>query len=752
MKTKIIFLLALGTLCKPAFSQIIEGTLYLKSTKMPAEGVLVSYSNNQNYILTDSTGKYSFPFQGKGNLIVNQQDIIIDTLQVYKSGTYDFYLQDITQLGSIKVKGKRKDASISMFKVQPIINVSEREFQKFACCNLSDAFEGLPQVDINYADAVSGIKQIQLLGWDGHYTQITSGAIPSIDGIDAYDGLTYVPAPLIKSIQLTKGPGSVVHGFESMAGQIDYLYKQADGDEKLLIDYFSAGKPKNELDVSYRQKFSEKVSSRISGHLHHQPYFLDRNNDGFSDIPIENRFILDNRWKFNFSPNWKAQMGINYIKTDRNSGTQKALSKDSINFSDNLFGNKNQKIELWGKTGFVIGHETSIGIQVRHKNQQKELSRYPTAKLSPFILAMDQAKLSQTHSRINLIFQKTMLEEKLVSKSGVGLFRKSDQVRSRYQDIFPLLYHDSLTQHNLGIFSETHLKPNKNTSAILGIRYDFNSVFDNFFTFRFNIRQGLPNKRTIFRANIGNGRRPVNILADYQKFFVGNRSFLNSPKLLLPRQMDHSINLGISASHLFKINHRDLQLSTDFYFMEFIQRYVPDFETDELFLMHFSRGAGYSKSLQTQLDWDIHKTIDLRLGYRLLEAKTRYQGEGTPLLQNWLTPKHRFVLAYTQKLAKKWDGSIITNWNSKQRSPLSKIKNIPSYQIFNLNFNYRRDKMNYFIGSTNLFNYKIENPIAAVTSPSSRSFDAGFAGGPVLGRNIYAGFRYRWLEKKEMFK
>ena len=748
MKKYIIFLLLLGTLYVQTFSQNIEGTIYKKSTKETAEGVLISYLNKGNFVITDSTGKYAFPFQKEGLLIINQQDQLIDSIYITKSGTYDFYLQDITDLGGVKVESKKKDANISMFKVQPIINISEKEFQKFACCNLSDAFQGLSQVDISYADAVSGIKQIQLLGWDGHYTQITSGALPSVDGIDAYDGLTYVPAPLVRGIQLTKGPGSVVNGFESMTGQIDYQYKSPDADEKLLVDYFSAGKPKNELDISYRHSFSDKISSRLSVHLHHQPYFLDRNNDGFSDIPVENRLIIDNRWKLNLKENWKAQFGINFIKTQRKAGTENTLNGDTLTFSDNLFNNQNKKFEFWGKTGFVVGNEASIGIQLRHKIQQKELERFPTAKLSPFIYAMDKAQLSQNHTLLNIIFQKTLLNEKLVLKKGVNLFRRVDSTRTRYQDIFPRTLHDTLHQNNIGFFSETQYSPSKRTTAILGLRYDINSIFKNFLTYRFNIRHRLPNKRTTLRMNFGNGRRAVNTIADYQKIFVGNR-YISENLNLLPNQMDHSINTGISASHLFKLNYRDLQVNLDFYYMEFQKRYVPDFESDGFFNLHLTNDAGYSRSLQSQIDWDIHKKIDLRLGYRYLDAKTRYTGEGNALLRNWLTPKHRIVLAYTQKLAKKWDGSIIANWNSKQRTPLSTKTEIPNYYVFNVNFNYRLEKMNFFFGSSNLFDFKVDRPIANIEYSSRPDFDAGFAGGPVLGRNIYAGFRYRLMEKKE---
>ena len=107
MKKYIIFLLLLGTLYVQTFSQNIEGTIYKKSTKKTAEGVLISYLNKGNFVITDSTGKYAFPFQKEGLLIINQQDLLIDSIYITKSGNYDFYLQDITDLGGVKVESKK---------------------------------------------------------------------------------------------------------------------------------------------------------------------------------------------------------------------------------------------------------------------------------------------------------------------------------------------------------------------------------------------------------------------------------------------------------------------------------------------------------------------------------------------------------------------------------------------------------------------------------------------------------------------
>ena len=59
--------------------------------------------------------------------------------------------------------------------------------------------------------------------------------IPTIRGISAATGLTMVPAPWLQSIQINKGAGSVVNGYESITGQINLeFYKPQLNTEKAL--------------------------------------------------------------------------------------------------------------------------------------------------------------------------------------------------------------------------------------------------------------------------------------------------------------------------------------------------------------------------------------------------------------------------------------------------------------------------------------------------------------------------------------
>ena len=114
--------------------------------------------------------------------------------------------------------------------------IGQKELAKAACCNLSETFETNAAIDASYTDAVTGTRQIELLGLAGKYSQIQLEMIPYVRGVSSNYGLTHIPGPWIESMQLTKGSGSVVNGFESITGQINIELVKAGYRSKTLYE------------------------------------------------------------------------------------------------------------------------------------------------------------------------------------------------------------------------------------------------------------------------------------------------------------------------------------------------------------------------------------------------------------------------------------------------------------------------------------------------------------------------------------
>ena len=134
-------------------------------------------------------------------------------------GIFNSYSQDTLQ--EIKVKGNSKSLKKSYSLTANTTILTSKELLKAACCNLAESFETNPSIDVNFSDALTGTKQIKMLGLTSPYLMITEENIPSVRGASQAYGLSFTPGTWVESIQVTKGAGSVVNGYESISGQIN---------------------------------------------------------------------------------------------------------------------------------------------------------------------------------------------------------------------------------------------------------------------------------------------------------------------------------------------------------------------------------------------------------------------------------------------------------------------------------------------------------------------------------------------------
>jgi len=162
-----------------------------------------------------------------------------DTIETSSKNNIEIILKESALIDEVTVVHRRKSTEISMLNPTKVEVLGEKELQKAACCNLSESFETSPSVDVSFTDAVTGTRQIQMLGLAGPYVQITRENIPDIRGLSAIYGLSYVPGTWIESIQLNKGTGSVANGFETITGQINVELKKPEEAEGLYFNLYT---------------------------------------------------------------------------------------------------------------------------------------------------------------------------------------------------------------------------------------------------------------------------------------------------------------------------------------------------------------------------------------------------------------------------------------------------------------------------------------------------------------------------------
>ncbi|MGC4099937.1 carboxypeptidase-like regulatory domain-containing protein [Ferruginibacter sp.] len=710
-----------------------------KGAFTPLTGASIMWLHSGKGVSTDSNGVFLIPHDGvNSRLIISYTGYRPDTVTVTDMNELKIILAANHQLKEVTVVSKQRSTYLSA--VNPIRTqvMTDKELFKAACCNLSESFETNPSVDVSYNDAVTGSKQIQLLGLNGNYTQLTVENLPGPRGIATPLGLNSIAGPWVESIQLTKGIGSVANGYESIAGQVNVELKKPENSESLFANVYVNDFGKTDLNLNLAKKIGKKWST---GLLLHDDFLsnnkLDFNKDGFRDLPTGNQFNLINRWKYDDGKGFLTQFGVKVL-TDKRTGGQTDFdpAKDRQSTSKYGLGINTQRYEAFAKIGYVFPEKKykSIGLQLSAIDHQQD---------SYFGLTTYNAE--QKNFYANLIYQSIINNTQHKFRTGFSF------LMDKYDEDFKTVQY-TRNEKVPGAFFEYTYTPNTKFSVIAGIRGDHNNLYGFFATPRVHVRYE-PVKGTTIRISAGRGQRTANILAENMSVFVSSRQvniITNKTGLAYGLDAEVAWNKGISIDQKFKLFQRDALLSVDFFRNDFNKQVVVDLEDPTQVKFYNLSGRSYSNSAQAEINFEPFNKLEARLAYRYFDVKTTY---GNQLLQRPLVAPHRAFanLAYS---ISGWKLDYTITYNGSKRIPNTQSSPAqyqlpaysPSYVLMNAQVSKtvgKKHPMDFYIGSENLTGFIQKNVIVAADQPFSTSFDASMVWGPVTGRMLYAGWRFK---------
>ena len=224
-------------------------------------------------------------------------------------------------LKAVEIKTDDNSIKKSYRKTTNTATMTSKELLKAACCNLAESFETNPSIDVNFSDALTGTKQIRMLGLTSPYLMITEENIPSVRGASQAYGLSFTPGTWIESIQITKGAGSVVNGFESISGQINTELIKPVSDIPFFLNAYGSTDSRYEVNTHFNKKISDKWSSSLFVHGNTRVEKMDRNRDGFMDNPLGKQINVLNRWQYtNAEKGWVSFVNLRYLKDEKQTG------------------------------------------------------------------------------------------------------------------------------------------------------------------------------------------------------------------------------------------------------------------------------------------------------------------------------------------------------------------------------------------------------------------------------------------------
>lgn len=716
--------------------QVLEPATSEGAEDLPLIGANVLWLNSSQGTTTDVEGRFEIPVNANSNqLVISYTGYQSDTITVNNNEPLVIHLNSAVTLDEVKVTYRKKSTEISTINPLKMEQISEGELRKAACCNLSESFGTSPSVDVSFTDAVTGTRQIRLLGLASPYTVISRENMPGIRGLNAIQGLSFIPGSWVNSMQLSKGAGTVLNGYESIAGQINIELKKPEATDRMHLNLYLNQEGRKEANAIFSQSLNEKWSTALLLHGNHNNSKNDRNEDTFLDHPIGQGFSGLNRWQYRSGKNVNAQFHVMATTHEHTGGQMNFDPEADLGSTTNWGMTRNvDRIEGWGKIGFMFPEPwKSMGLQMSSSYHHED---------SRFGKTIYDGK--QTSLYANYIFQTILWNTNHGIKTGASFQydRYEEQLGDRSFD---------WTEAVPGIYGEYNYKAQQNFDIVAGVRLDHHNEFGSIFTPRLHLRYA-PAESSVFRASIGRGFRTAALVAENFGLLASSRNWIldgTSNGYHYGLNPEIAWNAGINFTQNFRLDYRDGSFSVDAYRTDFENRIVVDLDQSPQEAYFYNlEGKSYSNVLQAQVNYELIHNLDLRLAYRWVDAKTEYR---SGMKQQPLQSRHRAFgnVGYTT-WNEKWKVDFTVNWQGKKRLPYTasnpteyQLKEYsPSFFVVNTQLSRLWNRFEVYAGVENLLDKRQSHPILASEEPFGDYFDSSMTWGPIFGRNIYVGARY----------
>jgi outer membrane receptor for ferrienterochelin and colicins len=807
------YVLLLAFLCMlPLLSQaqtVLKGMVYgtenvqqndrIVQRDVPLSFANVYWINATQSVETNEHGDFeiTLPHSGELRLIASYVGYRSDTMLVTKNDKkVTFRLTSDSDLPVVNITENQDGSFISKIDPRKVQIVTTTELYKAACCNAS--------VDVSYSDAITGAKQIQLLGLSGIYSQIQTENIPLIRGLASAYGLNYIPGSWMQSIQISKGTSSVINGYESITGQINVEYKKPATSEKFFINMYVNDKTRAEANINFAHSFTERLSTMLMVHgsvfarkinkidsstvnaVNTDDMSLLKDSEGnqiywkkpdrFMDIPKLYTINIFNRWDYIVPNKYVSRFGVKYMYEDRSGGTTdydpKTFVLDTAKINNATlpygFGIKTSRLEAFWKNGFMFRDKPykSVGLIVSGIYHGQEgffgVNTYHGYEKSLYANLIYQSIFGNTNHKfstgLSFLYDDynegySQIQFKYIYQTlpaGSVVSMHDVMTLSPLTDYNPVVYNWNRSEIVPGAFFEYTFAHLEKFSLILGARADYSSQHGLFFTPRTNFRWEIVKNLTL-RGSAGLGYRSANIISE-------NFSILASQKIIEVSGVlaqEQAANYGLNLVKEFQIFKRKAEVDIDVYRTDFLNQVVVDLDRNpaiaNFYNLKDSAGKSYSNSYQIQFSFEPLKRFTVLTAFRINDA---WQTTDGVLRQRAFLSKYKglLTLSYATRF-EKWKFDFTTQINGPARiSEQNLMPGIvkrdysfsPAFPMLNAQITKKfKGNFDLYLGVENLMNFRQMDPITEAFLPYHTHFDTSMTWGPIVGRLIYAGFRLK---------
>ena len=705
-------------------------------------GAMVHWLGTESGAFTSADGTFSIgPDTGaSGALIAYFYGFLPDTLEMKEERFVHFRLRAIRNLEELRVEGQRDGVILSDSKAIKTEQITTAELVKSACCDLAGCFETQTTVQPQTTNVLTNSKELRILGLSGVYNQVLTDGFPMIQGLSYTYGISSIPGSLVENIYVAKGANSVLQGFESISGQINVETKEPDNTETVLLNLYINNFSEKHFNAHYAL-VQKKWSNLTAVHVVRPADKIDRDKDRFLDLPLIDRYMVFNKWKYGDENEigWNSRIGLRWLSEQRTGGQTFFESENDLR-NGSAYGQQVQlnQPEAWMKTGYRFTESSAIVFFASgfHQIQKSFFGavQYDAVQTNGYANIQLEHRYRTHELKTGFSFRHLDLSEdiafinNLVTRTYAGNYRRLENISGYFAENTLRFFDDKLTW-------------------IAGFRADYHNQFALQLTPRTLVKYDIT-PSTIVRASIGTGWRTVNLISENIGLLSSSRDIVFAEKT----EPEKAVNYGLNLTKKFENEEASVSgyFSADFYRTVFQNQIFPDYDSDptKAFIRNFY-GTSVSNGFQAELSLRFFQQVELKTGYNYLDVYRLAGAEKRPLPFN---PTHKVLTSVSfMPSSKKYHIDVNFHWYGPQRLPDTKANPLEfqrpdfsqAYAVVNGQFTYTLKKVDVYAGCENIFNFRQLQPILSWQDPFSPFFDTSSVWGPTRGREFYIGCRFK---------
>lgn len=767
MKLKIIVTLILLTFSYLAVkSQTGSLSGYLKSNDKPIEFASVAIKNSALGTSSNDKGYFkiaNIPF-GKYELITSaigfeNESRIIVLSETNPTLSLNFNLKESNKsLDEVVISGTLKETS-KLESPVPIEVYTDKFFKANPTPSLFDALQNIngvrPQLNCN----VCSTGDIHINGLEGPYTMILIDGMPIVSGLSTVYGLSGIPQSLIERVEIVKGPASTLYGSEAVGGLINVITKKPTTAPLISADVFGTSWGEVNADLAGKFKVGKKANALlgVNSFLYDTP--IDNNNDGFTDITLQKRISVFNKWSFDRKDNRIFNVAARYVYEDRWGGDMRW--NKSFRGGDSIYAESiyTKRWEFFGTYQLPIKEKVLFQFSANTHDQN---SVYGNTKY----LALQNIGFGQ------LTWNKQLgnKNDLLVGAALRYTYYDDNTPATANFDTVNAPTNKASISYLPGIFIQDEITLNECNKFLLGIRYDYNSLHGNIFTPRVNYKLSSKNKKNILRLSAGNGYRVANVFTEDHAALTGARrvEFLSA----LKPETSYNANINF-VKKIYTKNNTFIGFDATVFYTYFTNKIFADYTTDPNKIIYDNlKGYAVSQGVSLNMDVALNNGLKLLAGGTFMDVSQTDNGVNTKQI---LTERYTAVwsIGYTIKkinLSIDYTGNLYGPMRlpllgdldpRPEYSPAWSIQNIQITKKFKrgleiyggvknfLNWTPAKNSPFLIARSRDPFDKEVtfdSNGQVATTqnNPYALTFDPGYVYAPNQGARVFLGVRYQF--------